>query len=454
MLAGMQDVPQNQAWFGFFRCEDWAMTAARTSQIAELARAANLAMQSGRLNDAAGLWQQIHDLSPDHPQALLHLGQHRQFLGDAKGALALLSRAAAVDPANPIVPLNLAAAYRALGDSQGELAALGRALAIDRYFFPAHLAKAMHFERLGKVREAARLYKDALAVAPPAARLEAWAKAPLEHARELVDKNRAELDSFLQGRLANGRTELDDVGSRRFAECKDIMIGAAQPFVQQPTLLNYPRLPAIPFYERKDFSWVAQVEAATAEIRAEFESVRDADEKEFEAYVKRSEGMPLEQWAELNNSKRWSVFFLWSDGARLDAHCARCPKTAALLASLPMAEVPGAAPSAFFSKLAPKTLIPPHTGVTNARLIVHVPLVVPEGCWFRVGNEKREWKPGEALIFDDTIEHEAWNGSAEPRAVLIFDVWNPYLSKPERALVCELLQGVRDYYAEGDGLDR
>jgi aspartyl/asparaginyl beta-hydroxylase (cupin superfamily) len=113
-----------------------------------------------------------------------------------------------------------------------------------------------------------------------------------------------------------------------------------------------------------------------------------------------------------------------------------------------MAMVPGSAPSAFFSTLAPKTLIPPHTGVTNARLVVHVPLIVPPGCWFRVGNERREWKPGEALIFDDTIEHEAWNGSDELRAVLIFDVWNPYLDEKERALVCELLAGVRDYYAQ------
>lgn len=113
-----------------------------------------------------------------------------------------------------------------------------------------------------------------------------------------------------------------------------------------------------------------------------------------------------------------------------------------------MTKVPGAAPSAFFSTLAPKTLIPPHTGVTNARLVVHVPLIVPPDCWFRVGNERREWKPGEALIFDDTIEHEAWNGSDEMRAVLIFDIWNPYLDEHERDLVCELLAGVRDYYAQ------
>ena len=36
------------------------------------------------------------------------------------------------------------------------------------------------------------------------------------------------------------------------------------------------------------------------------------------------------------------------------------------------------------------------------------------------------------MVFDDTFDHEAWNGSDERRIVLIFDVWNPQLSLPER----------------------
>ena len=38
-------------------------------------------------------------------------------------------------------------------------------------------------------------------------------------------------------------------------------------------------------------------------------------------------------------------------------------------------------------------------------------------------------------MFDDTIEHEAWNDSVETRVILIFDVWNPFLSEAERELV-------------------
>jgi aspartyl/asparaginyl beta-hydroxylase (cupin superfamily) len=111
-----------------------------------------------------------------------------------------------------------------------------------------------------------------------------------------------------------------------------------------------------------------------------------------------------------------------------------------------MADLPNFSPTAMFSCLEARTTIPPHCGETNTRLIVHLPLIVPAGCWFRVGNETREWHYGKAFVFDDTIEHEARNDSDELRVVLIFDVWNPFLSPAERELVAGLVNSVRDYY--------
>jgi len=101
--------------------------------------------------------------------------------------------------------------------------------------------------------------------------------------------------------------------------------------------------------------------------------------------------------------------------------------------------------------LAPRTRIPPHTGVTNARAVAHLPLIVPPGCAFRVGGETREWTPGEAWVFDDTIDHEAWNDSDQPRLILILDVWNPYLSEVERGFVREMLAAHDAHYGI-DGL--
>ena len=83
----------------------------------------------------------------------------------------------------------------------------------------------------------------------------------------------------------------------------------------------------------------------------------------------------------------------------------------------------------------PGAHITPHTGILNTRLLCHLPLVVPEGCWFRVGNEVREWETGKLTIFDDSIEHEARNTSAFTRTILIFDIWRPELHPEERALV-------------------
>jgi aspartyl/asparaginyl beta-hydroxylase (cupin superfamily) len=149
-------------------------------------------------------------------------------------------------------------------------------------------------------------------------------------------------------------------------------------------------------------------------------------------------GLPPNKWSSLDKSHDWSALHLWKEGERIAEACARAPITAAIVESLPLAPIPGRAPTVFFSLLRPHCRIPAHTGVSNIRTIVHLPLIVPEGCGFRVGGETRPWVEGEAFAFDDTIEHEAWNDSAELRAVLIFDVWNPHLSEAERALLQDL----------------
>jgi aspartyl/asparaginyl beta-hydroxylase (cupin superfamily) len=120
----------------------------------------------------------------------------------------------------------------------------------------------------------------------------------------------------------------------------------------------------------------------------------------------------------------------------------------AALAEAPQVIIPTRGPTAFFSRLEPRTRIPPHTGSSNTRLTVHIPLIVPGGCGFRVGSEVREWHPGTALIFDDTIEHEAWNDSDEPRVVFIFDIWNPLLTPAERELMTVATAAVGEFFDE------
>jgi aspartyl/asparaginyl beta-hydroxylase (cupin superfamily) len=84
----------------------------------------------------------------------------------------------------------------------------------------------------------------------------------------------------------------------------------------------------------------------------------------------------------------------------------------------------------------------------NMRLICHLPLIVPDGCWLRVGNETREWRDGELLIFDDSIEHEAWNDGTETRVVLLFEIWRPEIREDERRALTAMFEAITAYQGE------
>jgi aspartyl/asparaginyl beta-hydroxylase (cupin superfamily) len=156
-------------------------------------------------------------------------------------------------------------------------------------------------------------------------------------------------------------------------------------------------------------------------------------------YIRYPERVPLRQWRELNNNRDWTAIHLLQNGEQVEANARHCPRTMAAIAKLPQPQVPGASPNAMFSLLAPRTRIPPHTGVANTRLVCHLPLIVPPSCGFRCGETIVEWKLGEAFVFDDTIEHEAWNDSDELRVVLIVDLWPPALTAAERAAVAAVI---------------
>lgn len=416
-------------------------------QLPERVYAAQQATQSGRMDEAARLWSNVLELAPDHAQALFHLGQYRLLQKDAAAAISLFERAAKADPKAPAIPLNLAFAQRAAGDSAAELRALDRALALDPYYLPALLAKGAALERQDQMRQAARVYRHALAAAPPEEQLPPELRKHLANARTAVNRNAEDLDRHLKPVLEAVRARWSE-GSARFENCKEALLGRKKIYPQQPTTLNFPELPAIQFYLESDFAWLKNLEAETDEIATELLHLVNADPG-FVPYVRYPPGVPLNQWADLNHSPRWGAYFLWEDGNRQEKHCAECPRTAKIVERMPLATIPGYAPAAFFSVLEPHTRIPPHTGVTNIRLIVHLPLVVPEECYFRVGNETRRVERGRAWIFDDTIEHEAWNDSDKPRIILIFDIWNPLLTPMERELATALLAGLESYYSVG-----
>jgi aspartyl/asparaginyl beta-hydroxylase (cupin superfamily) len=387
-------------------------------------------------------------LDARHPQALHSLGVHAFRRGDLAEAQGLLQAAHAAEPRDPAVLLSLAFVLRERGDIAGEQRAIDASLAAEPYFLPSLLAKAAVLERLGRPKAAAEQYRNSLKVAPAEPHWPPMLRDQLRHARQVVEADGRRMAEFLAERTGVAMSSLTPFEAQRWREAGAIITGHSKPYVPDCARLHVPRLPAIPFFDRADFPWVEALEAKTEVITAELHAALASQHDEFTPYVAYQPGAPVNQWHELNHSTRWSSYFLWRDGQPVPEHQARCPETTRALQAVDMVEIGGLCPNAMFSALAPHTHIPPHHGETNARVVVHLPLVVPPNCRYRVGFEHRTWTVGEVLIFDDSLEHEARNDSDELRVVLIFDVWNPLLSSAERAMVQALSAATREYQGQ------
>jgi aspartate beta-hydroxylase len=420
--------------------------AADNATVLRIIQASKAAGAAGRTAEAERLLAQVAQLAPAHPAVLNELGLRMMVRGDAAKARELFQRATQADPGHPSLWSNLAAALHALELPPEEMDAIERALALEPRHLASLLQKGVLVEAQGDARGAARIFRNALAVIASGTTPPETAKVVLEHARAAVSRDDAALAAALEAGLAAVRERHGGRVFRRVDKCLDVLTGKSRVFTPQPTFLHFPQIPAVEFFDTAEFPWLATIEAAAEDIRAELTSVLVSDRAGLEPYIAYADGVPLNQWKELNRSRRWSAYFLWNQSVPQPAHLARCPRTAEALARAPQCDVARRGPTAFFSILDAHTHIPPHTGVTNTRLTVHLPLIVPPDCGFRVGSETREWIPGRVLVFDDTIEHEAWNRSDMPRAVLIFDVWNPYLSAAERDLVRAAVEVVGTYY--------
>ncbi|QNO25418.1 aspartyl/asparaginyl beta-hydroxylase domain-containing protein [Sphingopyxis sp. OPL5] len=355
--------------------------------------------------------------------------------GDPAAAVTHFTAAAAADPQSGALQRNLASAWRALGDDGRELAALDAALAVDRRDLMAWVRKAERHEARGELGAALGAWSAATALGgqldpmpPPLAPL-------LAHGQAFVAGATDTMFDAVTGALAPMRGDLSEIEARRGDAFVASALGRRRIYQNECAGLYYPFLPADEFFDRGHFPWRADVEAQTDAIRAELVALLDDPGDALRPYVRMDAGTPTSIWSPLDNRLDWGACFLWEYGEPNPAVLDRCPATAAVLATVPGAHIPGRSPSAFFSLLKPHTRIPAHTGVTNTRAIVHLPLIVPPGCGFRVGGETRAWEEGKAFAFDDTIEHEAWNDSDDLRAVLIFDVWNPHLTPREQELL-------------------
>jgi aspartyl/asparaginyl beta-hydroxylase (cupin superfamily) len=324
------------------------------------------------------------------------------------------------------------------GDEAAEAAALDRALEAQPRNLGALIMRGDGHLRRGDKRAAASFYRVALKAAEGrqpspnlAAELHRAAAMSKQLARDFEDQLEQKLES---AGIPPGRR------SRRFELALDMMLGRRQVYLQQPRSFYFPGLPQIEFYERDRFPWLAAIEAETEAIRAELQAVMAA-ESGFVPYVESEPDRPP-MVHRLLGDPSWSAFHLWQGGEPVAGHAERCPRTIAALEQAPMPRIGGRSPMALFSLLRAGAHIAPHNGLLNTRLICHLPLIAPPGCRLRVGNETRSWEEGKALIFDDSIEHEAWNGSGETRVILLFEIWRPEIVEEERRALTAMFEAI------------
>lgn len=424
------------------------MSDAAKARVESLLSQAVSAQRRGDMAGCSAMLREALSIDPDNPVALNMLGMRALEQRDFASAARDFARAIDADPAAVALRMNLASAHRGLRDDAGERRALLGALDLDQRNIMATIRLAELHERLGEAPAAAERWASLVALAQMISDLPPGLGDVVAHAQAYVARHQAAFASVIDRGLHHARASIQPVDRRRFDACVDTILGRRRIYFNECAGMHFPFLPADEFFDSAHFPWFAAIEAHSDAIRDELIALLEAGAEGIEPYVAMAPGLPENKWSRLDQSLDWGAFFLWKFGERIDSACERCPRTAAAIEALPLADMPGRTPTVFFSILKPHTRLPAHSGVTNTRAIVHLPLIVPPGCGFRVGGETREWVEGRAFAFDDTIEHEAWNDSDHLRAVLIFDVWNPHITAEERRLL-------REFFAIADqsGLD-
>ncbi|MFN2474421.1 MAG: aspartyl/asparaginyl beta-hydroxylase domain-containing protein [Sphingomicrobium sp.] len=346
-----------------------------------------------------------------------------------------LEQAIAADPGSSAIWSKLSAMRRASGDLQGSLAAIDRALALKPLDFSFLLVRAMLVERTDPVG-AGEAFAAAIAQLPAEEQVPKPMAAAVAHARTRAAEHAADSETRMAAALPDG---LGDEERRRLSRFISNSSRRTRSFHQEPTHFHFPNLAEREFHAVERFAGFRQLAALTPVIRAEFDALLKAEAGGMVPYIQYPDRIPLRQWQELNHNRSWSAFHLLQNGRLIERHARHCPRTMAAIAQLDQPHVGGASPNLMFSLLAPHTRIPPHHGVANTRLVAHLPLIVPPECGFRCGASTVNWEVGTPFVFDDTIEHEAWNDSEELRVVMIFDLWAPDISIAEREAISRII---------------
>lgn len=215
---------------------------------------------------------------------------------------------------------------------------------------------------------------------------------------------------------------------------------------QRPKFLYVPGLPDTPYHDPFLQPWAQQLQDAYSAIREEALTLLTGHDR-FEPFLAFGPNTKVSDYVGGHGEKpSWDAFFFYRHGQRYDTNHTRCPQTSSVLEEIDLCRVKSQAPEVCFSLLAPGSHIKPHYGVTNSRLVMHLPLKVPADCALNIVDAgEHHWQEGRLMMFDDTFQHEAWNRSSETRLILLMDCWNPHLTPEERLAITRLVECISDF---------
>lgn len=404
-------------------------------------------LQDGRVAEAEQAYERLLRQSPDNLEALNVLALAALRRHECPRAVRLLERAVAADSTDYHSRFHLARACDEAGELARALIEYEHALRIDATAYVARLYYAYALDRTGESAQSLRHYIPALDQAQrqghwlDSATTAANLRFMVERAVEQIrDSKRALADSVLTSlRERYGHTELTRVQQalRIYLREQPADYPDAR---QRPSFFYFPGLPASAYLRRSLFPWIAGLEQHTAAIQEELLRLLPSTSTRERVFL--SDEVERANLRGVGSAPSWNGYYFYRHGQPREHNCAACPVTAGALDALPLSRVPGRGPEILYSILSPGTHLLPHRGVTNTRLVGHLPLMVPDNCLLTVGGEPHAWQPGRVVVFDDTYEHEAWNRSDQIRVVLIFDIWNPHLTQIEQLAVAELIARV------------
>ncbi len=407
-----------------------------------------------RIGEAEAVYRDILKTAPDTPEALNFVAMCGLSRGDFAAAQRELEHAARLEPTEPEIWKNVGIVHLAQHHGDDALDAFDRALGLEPMHFAARLHRGAALEQLGRLDDATTSYFGALAAAQSRGKWRNDMTTPpglrpvVRHAVVFVETHRQRIFMELLQPL---RDRYGAASLVRVEQGLEIYLGvrpANYPDPRQYCKFFYvPGLRTTPYYERELFPWHAELEKHTDAIRAELRGVLEQPAGVEPFLGTNDNTLPKVQslLAGTRGHAEWNSFFFHRHGEVFEQNASRCPRTTAILATLPLVHIRGHAPEVLFSILTPGSHILKHHGVTNARLVTHLPLIIPEDCAISVGGVEHAWQQGRCVTFDDTFEHEAWNRSDKLRAVMILDSWHPDLTEAERAAIALLIGAIGDF---------